>query len=121
LVDSPDGKGSAAIRDLFRLYCDARDLKTQKQIEGVLSVNSSPIVRRINDHGQVAFVRGLEVVLEFDETAFEGTGVFILGSVMNVFFSKYVSINAFTETVIKTSDRGEIMRWPAKLGARKTL
>jgi type VI secretion system protein ImpG len=121
LVDSPDGKGSAAIRDLFRLYCDTRDLKTRKQIEGVLSVNSSPIVRRVSDQGQIAFVRGLEVALEFDEAAFEGTGVFILGSVMNVFFSKYVSINAFTETVIKTSDRGEIMRWPAKLGSRKTL
>lgn len=121
LVDSPDGKGSAAIRDLFRLYCDSRDLKTRKQIEGVLSVNSSPIIRRIIDQGQFAFVRGLEVVLEFDETAFEGIGVFILGSVMNVFFSKYVSINAFTETVIRTSNRGEIMRWPANLGSRKTL
>ena len=121
LVDSPDGKGSAAIRDLFRLYCDPRDLKTLKQIEGVLSVNSAPIVRRISDQGQIAFVRGLEVVLEYDEAAFEGTGVFILGAVMRVFFSKYVSINAFTETVIKTSDRGEIMRWPANLGSRKTL
>ena len=121
LVDSPDGKGSAAIRDLFRLYCDPRDLKTLKQIEGVLSVSSSPIVRRVSDQGQIAFVRGLEVVLEFDEAAFEGTGVFILGAVMRIFFSKYVSINAFTETVIKTSDRGEIMRWPANLGSRKTL
>jgi len=44
-----------------------------------------------------------------------------LGAVMKVFFAKYVSINSFTETVIKSRDRGEIMRWPANLGARHTL
>lgn len=121
LVDGPDGKGSAAIRDLLRLYCDARDLQTRKQIEGVLSVNSRPITRRVTAQGQAAFVRGLEITLEFDELAFEGTGVFLLGAVMNVFFAKYVSINSFTETVIKSRERGEIMRWPANLGNRHTL
>lgn len=121
LVDGPDGKGSAAVRDLLRLYCDARDLQTRKQIEGVLSVNSRPITRRITAQGQAAFVRGLEITLEFDELAFEGTGVFLLGAVMNVFFAKYVSINSFTETVIKSRERGEIMRWPANLGNRQTL
>jgi type VI secretion system protein ImpG len=121
LVDGPDGKGSAAIRDMLRLYCDPSDLKTKNQIEGVLSVVSRPVTRRISDQGQAAFVRGLEIVLELDEMAFEGTGVFLLGAVMNVFFSKYVSINAFTETVIKTRERGEIMRWPANLGTRQTL
>ena len=121
LVDNPDGKGSAAIRDLFRLYCATRDRQARKQIEGVLSVNSRPIIRRISDQGQIAFVRGLEISMEFDEAAFEGTGVFLLGAVMNVFFSKYVSINSFTETVIKTRERGEIMRWPVNIGTRHTL
>ncbi len=121
LVDSPDGKGSAAIRDMFRLYCDTRDPQANKQIEGVVSVNSRPITRRISGQGQIAFVRGLEIALEFDEMAFAGTGVFILGAVMDVFFSKYVSINSFTETVIKSRERGEIMRWQPNLGTRHTL
>jgi type VI secretion system protein ImpG len=121
LVDGPDGKGSAAIRDLFGLYCDAGDLQTRKQIEGVLSVNSRPITRRVIGQGQMAFVRGLEITIEFDELAFTGTGIFLLGAVMNVFFAKYVSINSFTETVIKSRERGEIMRWPVKLGNKQTL
>jgi type VI secretion system protein ImpG len=121
LVDSPDGKGSAAIRDLFRLYCDARDLRSNKLIESVTSVNSRPVIRRISDQGQIAYIRGLEITLEFDEAAFEGTGVFPLGAVMSIFFSKFVSINAFTETVIRTTERGEIIRWPANLGSRHIL
>jgi type VI secretion system protein ImpG len=121
LVNGPDGKGSTAIGDLFRLYCDTRNPRSKKQIEGVLAVNSQPITRRIYDRGLIAFIRGLEITLEFDELAFEGTGVFLLGAVMNVFFSKYVSINSFTETVIKTRERGEIMRWPAQLGSKHIL
>jgi type VI secretion system protein ImpG len=121
LVDGPDGKGSAAIRDLFRLYCDPRDLRSNKLIDGVTAVSSRPVIRRISDQGQIAFVRGLEITLEFDEAAFEGTGVFLLGAVMSVFFSKFVSINAFAETVIRTTERGEIMRWPANLGNRHIL
>jgi type VI secretion system protein ImpG len=37
--------------------------------------------------------------------------------VLSHFFAQYVSINAFTETVIRTVARGEIMRWPARGGA----
>jgi type VI secretion system protein ImpG len=121
LVEGRDRKGSAAIRDLFRLYCDARGTQSEKIVEGLIEVNSRPVMRRISEQGRIAFVRGIEVTLEFDEAAFEGTGVFLLGAVMNIFLSKYVSINSFTETVITTRDRGEIMRWPANPGTRHTL
>ena len=57
----------------------------------------------------------------FDEDLFEGTGVFLLGAVLDRFFAKYVSVNSFTETVIKTLDRGEIVRWPAKPGRRHRI
>ena len=56
-----------------------------------------------------------------DESAFEGTGVFLLGAVLDRFFARYVSINSFTETVMKTTDRGEVMRWPMRTGLRPTL
>ena len=29
--------------------------------------------------------------------------------------------NSFTETVLRTTDRGEIMRWPIRTGRRQTL
>ena len=56
-----------------------------------------------------------------DETAFEGTGVFLLGAVLEQFFARYVSINSFTETVFSTTERGEVTRWPAKTGRRHVL
>ena len=61
------------------------------------------------------------MAVTFDETAFEGAGIFTLGLVLDQFFAKYVSLNSFTETVIKSRQRGEVMRWPAQLGKRQIL
>jgi len=84
-------------------------------------VKSNPIVRRVKTPGPITFARGLEITLTFDEIAFEGTGVFVLGGVLEQFFAKYVSLNSFTETIIRTQQRGEIMRWPAQVGRRQIL
>jgi len=32
-----------------------------------------------------------------------------------------VSINSFTETVLRSVQRGEVMRWRAKAGLRQTI
>lgn len=69
----------------------------------------------------MAFARGLEVRVTLEEAAFEGSGVFLLGAVLEQFFAKYVSINSFTETVVKTVERGEIMRWTMRDGLRPIL
>ena len=121
LVDVTSGGGAAALRDLLKLYGDPRDARTRKQIEGVASVSSRPIMRRVSTEGPITFARGLEVTVTLDEKAFEGTGIFLLGAVLEYFFAKYVSINSFTETVVKTTSRGEVMRWQAKIGTRHVL
>lgn len=121
LSDSDTREGAVGLRDLLRVYIDSKNTVLQKQIEGIRSVQSTPITRRLPLEGPVAFGRGLEVAVTFDETAYEGTGIFLLGCVLEEFFARYVSINSFTETVIRTVDRGEIKRWPMRTGRRPTL
>jgi type VI secretion system protein ImpG len=41
--------------------------------------------------------------------------------VLEEFFARYVSLNSFTETVLQTLDRGEIARWPLRIGRRHKL
>ena len=84
-------------------------------------MTATPIVRRMTGSGPMTFGRGIEVAVTCDETAFQGTGVFLLGAVLSRFFAKHVTINSFTETVLKSSQRGEIMRWPVEIGRRAAL
>lgn len=121
LIDSKADGGATGLREILKLYTDANDRQTARQIEGVLNIQSKPILRRVPTPGPISFGRGLEITITLDEAAFEGTGVFILGAVLEQFLAKYVSLNSFTETVIKTRQRGEIMRWQAQMGKRQIL
>ena len=38
---------------------------------------------------------------------------------LEAFFRRYVSLNSFTETVLSSEERGELMRWPARVGERQ--
>ena len=121
LTDDKNGGGASALRELLTLYGETADPIVRKQIEGIRQVDSRSITRRLPIPGPVAFGRGIEVSLTLDESAFEGAGVFLLGSVLERFFAKYVSINSFSETVLRSIQRKEIVRWPARLGRRPVL
>jgi type VI secretion system protein ImpG len=92
-----------------------------RQIDGVQSVRVKPVVRRLPLPGPIACGRGLEITLEVDDLAFQGGSAFLFGAVMEQFFARYVSINGFTETVLRSGARGEIMRWVPRCGERAIL
>jgi type VI secretion system protein ImpG len=120
-ITNSGDQGAAALRELLQLYGDLSDPSVSRQINGISTVTSAPIVRRLPLEGPATFGRGLSLSLQCDEIAFEGTGVFLLGAVLERFFAKYVSINSFTETTLTTKQRGEVMRWPARIGGRPLL
>jgi type VI secretion system protein ImpG len=53
--------------------------------------------------------------------AFAGGSAFVLGAVLNHYFARHVSINSFTELVLRSQARGEINRWATEWGVRPTL
>src|SRR5688572_18244015 len=134
LVNSTEQEGAAAMRDLLELYAGSHDISARKQIEAIRSVRVAPVVRRVpatrretvaagtkGTRSKLAFGRGIEITVEVDELAFEGGSSFLLGAVLARFFRRYVSINSFTETALRSIGRGEINRWVPEWGARPTL
>jgi len=121
LADTEGGKAAAALQDILRLYSHADEPQVAKQIAGIGDVACRPITRRAPTPGPITFARGLEVTVTLDDAAFEGTGVYLLGMILARFFAQYVSINSFTETVLRTVARGEVKRWGATLGHRPIL
>ncbi|MBD8891294.1 type VI secretion system baseplate subunit TssF [Roseibium litorale] len=121
IADGDRGSGGAALRELIGLYTPLGEVAIAKQVEGLTSVSSRPIVRRMAEGVLSTAVRGLEIRVGFDESFFEGTGCYLLGAVLESFFAKYVTLNSFTETVIHSHKRGDIARWPAKSGKRMLI
>ncbi len=121
LTDGAEEEGARALRTMLGLYADENDQASQRLIDGVAHIRSQPITARIPVPGPASFGRGLGITLDCDETAFEGSGLFQFGQVMEAFFARYASINSFTETTLRSTERGEIMRWPPRLGQRLAL
>jgi type VI secretion system protein ImpG len=125
LADSPDGS-SSALRELLALHAGPHAEWAPRQIEGLHRVRAAAIQRPLfvaadgEEQRRIsAMGRGLEVTLEFEETAYLDHRAFLLGAVLEQFFARYVSLQSFTETVIKTwPDNRVRMRWPHRAGLR---
>jgi len=121
LVDATPDQGASALRELLRLYAAGPDAALRRQLDGIRAVRVSRVVRRLREPGPIAFGRGLEITVSVDEMAFEGGSAFLFGGVLSEYFARHVSINAFTETVLRSDGQGEINRWVPQCGARPTL
>lgn len=120
LMDTDPARGAVALRELLGLYT-ARDANAEKQVEGLRSIRVTPVTRRLPVPGPIAFGRGLRIEVEINELAFQGGSPFLFGQVLEQFFQRYVTINTFTETVLRGTSRGEIMRWVPQCGSRSIL
>lgn len=121
LVQRGAGENAEALREMLSLFADLADSATERRIRGIKSVDSRPVIRRFPQRAGTGAARGLEITVLLDEKAFEGSGVFLLGAVLDRFFAEYAAMNHFTQTVIRTVERGEVMRGPPRAGTRRIL
>ncbi len=119
--DSDPREGAAALRELVSLHGLDSHSPLHKQVEGIQSVAARGILHRLPVAGPIAFGRGVELGLSLDERAFDGAGIMLLASVLERLFSRHASMNTFTQTVLHSVSRGEIKRWPPRLGQRAIL
>jgi type VI secretion system protein ImpG len=111
-------RGGEALKEILRLYDFDNSPVTRQQINGIVSVESRHITRRI---GQ-SICRGVEVTLEFDEDKYVGTGLYLFASVLERFFGQYVSVNSFSQLIAKTLQKKEsLKKWPPRNGNRILL
>jgi type VI secretion system protein ImpG len=106
---------------MLALYADPNDPAAVRQVEGVRAVSYKPVVRRVPIPGPISYGRGLEITLTMDDASFEGSGLVCLGSVLESFFARYVSINSFTQTRLQSATRGEVKLWPVRVGCRPLI
>ncbi len=110
--------GEEALQEILRLYDFDNSPATRQQINGISSLYSRHITKRI---GQ-GFCRGIEVTIEFDEDKFVGTGFYLFACVLERFLAQYVSVNSFSKLIVKTIQREEAVKeWPPRNGNRVLL
>tara|TARA_R110000737_G_scaffold167175_2_gene194031 strand:- start:541 stop:2475 length:1935 start_codon:yes stop_codon:yes gene_type:complete len=110
-----------ALREMLSLFADLSEPVAEAQVNGLIDVQTRLVVRTIAHPDGYHTARGLEVTLTFDESEYEGSGVIVLGAVLDRFLAAYASVNSFTQVVIASRQRHKIKTWPARTGTGPIL
>jgi len=113
-------RGSEALQEILRLYDFSDDPAIRRQIAGLIGVNSRSCISRVTSDTGVAFCRGTDVTLQFDEDQYVGTGVFLLSCVLQRFLGLYSAVNSFSRVTAKTK-KGTLKQWPPLAGEQILL
>ncbi|GAB4182755.1 MAG: type VI secretion system baseplate subunit TssF [Thalassobaculales bacterium] len=115
-------EGTEALREILRLY-DFRDsAETRAVIDGIAAVEAARGVARAPVQDEVAFCRGTDIAVTFDDTRFSGGGMYLFAAVLERFLSLHGAINSFTRMTARVKGRPGIYRkWPPRAGQRPLL
>ncbi|NML16545.1 type VI secretion system baseplate subunit TssF [Azohydromonas caseinilytica] len=118
LVDEPPERAAATLCRLLALFGPPEDGAWARQVAGLQSLQARNVVRRLPFKGPLTFGSGVELTLELDELAFQGSSAFVLGSVLERFLARHAALNTFTQLTLRSVQRGELMRWPPRVATR---
>ncbi|PRE15880.1 type VI secretion system baseplate subunit TssF [Burkholderia multivorans] len=114
-LETQDG---SALRDILILFAAADDVRLRRQIDSLIRVETRPVTKKLPGQGPLRFGRGIECVLTVDEAGFDGASPFLFGVILEHYVARHVSTHSFTQSVLRSPQRGELMRWPVRMGTR---
>jgi type VI secretion system protein ImpG len=110
--------GEEALKEILRMYDFDNSPSTRQQISGIVSLSTGYATKRVGR----SFCRGVQVEMTFDEEKFVGSALYLFAGIIERFIGQYVSVNSFSQLVVKTLQRKEIFRiWPPRNGDRVLL
>lgn len=116
-----DHDNPSVLRDHLALYGRQDDAAMRRQIDGILSIRSKRVTRRVPGQDRGAIARGHQIRLRLDDAAFDQSRMFLFGAVLERFLAEFATINSFTETVFESALEGEVGRWPPRIGRRHSI
>ena len=103
----------------YRSFYDRQQARaSQHRLDGIDTIKVDFIDRLY--YGRP--VRGIRSTIRVLESRFTNEGeMFLFFTVLNEFFSLYVSLNSFHELIVLGIEQGEIYKWPARIGQQPII
>ncbi|MBV8271917.1 MAG: type VI secretion system baseplate subunit TssF [Cupriavidus sp.] len=121
LAELDHGDGAQALRNLLRLFVIENEREQARQIESLVGVKTEPVVRRLPGDGLLMYGRGVRCELTVDESGFSGISPYLFGLVLEHYLARHVAINVFTETELRSMQRGVLTCWQPRMGGRGAI
>ena len=92
-------------------------------IESIQQIETKRIFRRVGTSA-AGFGQGIAVEVLLDESRLTGLGTYLFATVIDRFLGLYVTLNSFTELLVKVKQRmaqEEPWKWPKRTGEKILL
>ncbi|MEF1339105.1 type VI secretion system baseplate subunit TssF, partial [Vibrio rotiferianus] len=96
--------------------------ETKALVDSLVHLEYEKTTGRISAGGKVGFAHGIRITLMISDQILPPEQIFLLGSVLSIYFSQYAEVNIFTQLEVKlksTSKRFHL--WPAMTGEKPLL
>lgn len=112
----------SGLRALLHQLSHSRSPSISRLIDSIVGLEHRPCMKWMPVKPLPTFVRGIEVLLTIDETAFVDTSLSTFVGVMDRFFAPYAHLNSFVQLVLLSSGTGsEVIRCDARQGTTAIL
>jgi len=103
----------------YRRYYDRQQARaSEHRLDSIDTIK----VDRVDRLYQGRPVRGIRSTMRIIESKFTNEGeMFLFFTVLNEFFSLYVSLNSFHELIVHGIEQGEVYKWPARIGQQPII
>ncbi|MCP3850633.1 MAG: type VI secretion system baseplate subunit TssF [Gammaproteobacteria bacterium] len=103
----------------YRRYYDRQQARaSEHRLDSIDTIK----VDRVDRLYQGRPVRGIRSTMRVIESKFTNEGeMYLFFTVLNEFFSLYVSLNSFHELIVHGIEQGEVYKWPARIGQQPII
>src|SRR5690606_3898439 len=106
------------LQRILTIHANQSDPHLTLQQQGIQRVSSEVMHQRMPLPGPIVYGRGVRISVEVDESVFAGLSPYVLGAVLEQYFSRHVGINLMVQCQLESVQRGLIAQWPVRTGAR---
>lgn len=116
------GDGLSTLKQTLNLYSFSDATEIKAIMDALVHLEFVKASGRVNQKGKVGFANGVKVILTVSDQVLPQEQIFLLGSVLSVYFAQYAEINIYTQLEIKLKSTGGTLHiWPAQLGNKALL
>lgn len=112
----------ATLKKILSLYSNENSITHQRQLSGLIAMQSHAVTRRIGGESWRGHCRGRLISLEINEDYFAGSNPLLLGAVLSYFFGLYTTLNHFVQLQLVSDQReGVWAQWQPRIGEKVIL
>jgi type VI secretion system protein ImpG len=114
--------GLGALQEILRLHDFTRSPQLEKQISGITNLQAQRHVAVMQGEFGSAAIKGIRVEIGLDESHFPDGTAYLFSAVLDRFLGLYVSMNSFSQLVVRSEARKEVLgEWPPRAGTQALL